>query len=63
MPKFIKKELKSDQDLDTEFAKMEAKIDDNLEPSSDDSVYETVHQFFYLHKWLQIKMILINNKW
>ena len=41
MPKFIKTELKSDSDSDLE--KMEAKIDNELEPSSDnDSVYDTV---------------------
>ena len=40
MPIFIKTELKSDSDLE----KMEAKIDNKLEPDSDnDSVYDTVH--------------------
>ena len=65
MREFIKTELKwdSDSDLDSDLEKMEAKIDNELEPSSDnDSVYDTVHWFFYLHRWLQIKMILINNK-
>ena len=33
--------LKSDSESD--FAKMEAKIDNELQPSSDDSVYETMH--------------------
>ena len=42
MPIFIKTELKSDSDSDLE--KMEAKIDNKLEPDSDnDSVYDTVH--------------------
>ena len=41
---------------------MEAKIDKELESGSDnDSGYDTVHWFLYLHEWLQIKMILINN--
>ena len=44
MPKFIKNELKSDSDSD--FAKMEVKNDNKLQPSSDDSVYETMHWFF-----------------
>ena len=37
MPKFIKTELKSDSDsdLDSDLEKMEAKIDSQLEPSSD----------------------------
>ena len=40
MPKFIKTELKSDSEKSE---KMEAKIDNELEPSSDnDSVYDTV---------------------
>ena len=46
MPKFIKTELKSDSDsdLDSDLEKMEAKIDNELEPSSDnDSVYDTMH--------------------
>ena len=46
MPKFIKTELKSDSDsdLDSGLEKMEAKIANELEPSSDnDSVYDTVH--------------------
>ena len=46
MPKFIKNELKSDSDsdLNSDFEKMEAKTDIELEPSSDnDSVYDTVH--------------------
>ena len=45
MPKFIKNELKSDSDsdLDSDLERMEAKIDNELEPSSDnDSVYDTV---------------------
>ena len=29
--------------------------------SDNDSGYDTVHWFFYLHGWLQIKMIFINN--
>ena len=42
MPKFIKTELESDSDSDLE--RMEAKIDNELESSSDnDSVYDTVH--------------------
>ena len=42
MPIFIKTELKSDSDSDLE--KMEAKIDNKLEPDSDnDSVYDTMH--------------------
>ena len=55
MPKFIKTELKSDSDSDLE--KMEAKIDNELEPSSDnDSVYDTMHWFLnVLHELLQIK--------
>ena len=44
MPIFIKTELKLDSDSDLE--KMEAKIDNKLEPDSDnDSVYDTVHWF------------------
>ena len=46
MPKFIKTELKSDSDsdLDSDLERMEAKIDNELEPSSDnDSVYDTMH--------------------
>ena len=46
MPKFIKAKLKSDSDsdLDSDLEKMEAKIDNEFEPSSDnDSVYDTVH--------------------
>ena len=40
MPKFIKTELKSDSGLE----KMEAKIDNKLEPDyGNDSVYDTVH--------------------
>ena len=35
MPKFIKTELKSDSDLDSNLEKMEAKIDNELEPDSD----------------------------
>ena len=65
MPKFIKTELKSDShsDLDLELEKIEAKINNVLESGSDyDSVYDPVHSFFYLHGWLQIKMILKNNK-
>ena len=52
-PKFIKTELKSDSDsdLDSDLERMEAKVDSELEPSSDNgSVYDTVHWFFYLHK-------------
>ena len=42
MSKFIKNELKSD--LDSDLEKMEANIDSELEPSSDnDSVYDTMH--------------------
>ena len=46
MPKFIKNELKSDSDLDlySDLETMEAKIDNELEPSFDnDSVYDIVH--------------------
>ena len=46
MRKFIKNELKSDLDsnLDSDLERMEAKIDNELGPSSDnDSVYDTVH--------------------
>ena len=46
MLKFIKTELKSDSelDLDSDLEKMEAKIDKELEASSDnDSVYDIVH--------------------
>ena len=46
MPKFINTELKSDSysDLDSDSEKMEAKTDNELEPSSDsDSVYDTVN--------------------
>ena len=46
MPKFIKTELKSDSDsyLDSDLEKMEAKIDNELEPSSDnDSEYDIMH--------------------
>ena len=53
MLKFIKTELKSDSelDLDSDLEKMEAKIDKELEADSDnDSVYDIVHWFFYLHK-------------
>ena len=49
MPKFIKTEWKSDSDwdLDSDLEKKEAKIDNELEPSSDnDSVYDTVHWLF-----------------
>ena len=45
MPEFIKTELKwdSDSDLDSDLEKMEAKIDNELEPSSDNhSVDDTV---------------------
>ena len=47
--RFINTELKSDSDSDLE--RMEAKIDNKLEPSFDnDSVYDTVHWFFnFLH--------------
>ena len=65
MPKFIKTELKSDSDsdLDLDLETMEAKIDNELESGSDyDSAYDPVHWLFYLHGWLEIKMILINNK-
>ena len=42
MPKFVKTELKSNSDSDLE--KMEAKVDNELEPSSDnDSVHDTIH--------------------
>ena len=64
MLKFIKTELKwdSDSDLDSGLERMETKFDNELEPSCDnDSVYDTVHWFFYLYGWLQIKMIFINN--
>ena len=50
MPRFINNELKSDSesdldsDLDSDLEKMEVKIDNELEPSSDnDSVYDTMH--------------------
>ena len=63
MPKFIKTELKSDSDLDLDLEKIEAKIDNELESGSDyDPVYDPLHWLFYLHGWLQIKIILINNK-
>ena len=62
MPKFIKTKLKSDSDSDSDLEKMEAKIESELKFISDnDSGYDTVHWFFYLHGWSQIKMILINN--
>ena len=68
MPVFIKTELKSDSDSDLE--KMEAKIDNKLEPDSDnDSVYDTMHWFFWMiinkcdsHKLLSIKVIVINDR-
>ena len=54
MPKFIKNELKSDWKLNSDLEKTEAKIDNELEPSSDnDSVSDTVHWFFFgmiIHK-------------
>ena len=53
MLKFIKTELKSDSelDLDSDLEKMEAKVYKELEADSDnDSVYDIVHWFFYLHK-------------
>ena len=44
MPKFIKTELKSDSDLDSDLEKMAAKIDNELESGSDNtSGYDTVH--------------------
>ena len=49
IPKFINTELKSDSDsdLDPDLEKMEGKIDNELEPSSDNgSVYEIVHWLF-----------------
>ena len=49
MPKFINTELKSDSDsdLDPDLEKMEGKIDNELEASSDNgSVYEIVHWLF-----------------
>ena len=63
MPRFINTELKSDSesdldsDLDSDLEKMEAKIDNELEPSSDNgSLYDIVHWFFnFLQGWLQIK--------
>ena len=63
MPKFIKTELESDSDSDLE--RMEAKIDNELESSSDnDSVYDTVHWFllfiiaFIDDSWLISLMII-----
>ena len=45
MPKFIKTELKSDSGLE----KVEAKIDNKLEPDyGNDSVHVTVHWFFWM---------------
>ena len=63
MPKFIKTEWKSDSDSDSEVeSKFDAELVAKLKSDSDnDSGYDTVHWFFYLHGWLQIKMILINN--
>ena len=57
IPKFIKNKLKSDSDsdsdLDLDLEKIETKIDEELEFISDnDSRYDTVHWFFYLHEWL-----------
>ena len=67
MPRFINTELKSDSesDLDSDLEKMEAKIDNELEPSSDnDSLYDTAHWFFnFLHGWLQIKNDNYKSKW
>ena len=60
MLKFIKTELKSDSelDLDSDLEKMEAKVDKELEADSDnDSVYDIVLWFFYLHKWLLIFIV------
>ena len=45
MPKFIKTELKSDSDSDLE--KMEAKIDNELEPSSDNVLYMIPRSNFF----------------
>ena len=50
--KFIKTELKSDSDLEVE-SKSDAKLMAKLKSNSDnDSGYDTVHWFFYLHGWL-----------
>ena len=43
MPKFIKNKLKSDSDLE----KMEAKIDNELEPSSDNVLYMIPRSNFF----------------
>ena len=49
MPKFIKNELKSDSDsdLDSDLEKMEAKIDNELEPSSDNVLYMIPRSNFF----------------
>ena len=49
MPKFIKTELKSDSDsdLDSGLEKMEAKIDNELEPSSDNVLYMIPRSNFF----------------
>ena len=49
MPKFIKTELKSDSDsdLDSDLEKMEAKIDNELEPSSDNVLYMIPRSNFF----------------
>ena len=67
MPKFIKTELESESDSDLE--RMEAKIDNELESSSDnDSVYDTVHWFllfiiaFIDDSWL-ISLMIIDDYW
>ena len=61
MPKFIKSELKPDSDSEVE-SKYDAELMAKIKFDSDnDSGYDTVHWLFYLHGWLQIKMILINN--
>ena len=64
LPKVIETELKSDSDSDlySDLEKMETKIDNELEPGSDnDSGYDTVHWFFYLPGWLQITLIVIHD--
>ena len=49
IPKFIKTELKSDSDsdLDSDLEKMEAKIDNELEPSSDNVLYMIPRSNFF----------------